>query len=351
MKFLFAAGDVGGARALLPVARLAAAKGMTVCALDHGTFRTEGAAHWRWLTPAKAAAQAKVADVVLYATSVHDTLAIQIAHHARAAGRPVLHLLDNWSNYAARIASLVPDVYAVMDDLAMQEAIAEGVNPAILMVTGHPGIAKLAGEADIFGTPLPNTTPPDIFFASEPAAIDGGARGRGYDENEVARILVQGLAQADNNAGHLTVKVAPHPREVREAVRARFASLATEIPGAPKIVIVAPEDVRSTLHSASHVVGMTSILLYEAWLLGRPTLSLQPGLSIDGLRTLSRRKGIMFHTTKQGGIRAVAEWLNRRPHAPLPDLALHQNAAQNVLDISRDLAKRSKRSLDQQKTV
>jgi hypothetical protein len=350
MKLLFAAGDVGGARALLPVARLAAAKGMTVCALDHGTFRTEGAAHWHWLTPTEAAAQAGSADVVLYATSVNDTLAIQIAQHARAAGRPVLHLLDNWSNYAARIATLVPDVYAVMDDLAMQEAIAEGVDPTCLVIAGHPDIAKLAAEAEVFGAPQPNETQPHIFFASEPAAIDGGPRGRGYDENEVARILIDGIAQANANAANLTVKVAPHPRQNREAVRARFVSLATEITGAPKIDIVAPEDVRSTLHSASHVAGMTSILLYEAWLLGRPTLSLQPGLSIDGLRTLSQRNGIIFHSAKQGGHKAIADWLSLRPRAPLADLVRHQNAAQIVLDISRDLATRSHRSPNQQKT-
>lgn len=340
MKLLFAAGDVGGARALLPVTRLAAAQGMTVMALAHGVFYAEGAAQWGWLAPAEAAAQAQSADVVIYATSVTDSLAVEIAQQARAAGRPVLHLLDNWSNYAARIAALVPDAYAVMDALALEEAIAEGVDRDRLVITGHPDLAKLAQEAEIYCSSKIDETGRSLFFVSEPAAADGGTVGRGYDEAEVARALIDGIAQASVDAASFTLKIAPHPREDRSTVRARFEALSAEIPGAPQVTIVAPDDVRNSLHCASHVAGMSSILLYEAWLLGRPTISLQPGLTIAGLRTLSRRDGVIFHTSRVGTAEAVAEWLAHRPRDRMPDLNQHANAAQNVLNLARDLAAR-----------
>lgn len=340
MRLLFAAGDVGGARALLPVARLAAAQGAAVVALAHGVFRTEGAPDWHWLEPAEAAAQAQTADVVLYATSVADPRAVEIAARARAAGRPVLHLLDNWSSYATRIATLVPDAYAVMDYLAVEEAVAAGVPRDILVVTGHPDLAKIARERGVFDGPGTGDRGPSLFFVSEPAAADGGKAGRGYDETDVARALIEGVTLAAARTAALTLQVAPHPREDRAAVRARFESLCAELPGAPRVAIVAPDEIRRTLHAASHVAGMSSILLYEAWLLGRPTLSLQPGLTGPGLRSLARRDGVIFHASRQGTAAAVAGWLARVPRDPVPDLGQHENAAHSVLALARDLAAR-----------
>lgn len=338
MRFLFAAGDVGGARALLPVARLAAAEGVTVMGLAHGVFHTEGDAQWIWLSPDEAARKARSSDVILYATSVTDPLSVEIAQAAQAKGRPVLHLLDNWSNYAARIASLIPDVYAVMDTLAFEEAIADGVSRDRLVITGHPDLAKLPQELDRLGISKVSAGKPSLFFVSEPAAADGGKEGRGYNEAEVARALMQGIAAALGPGHALTLNVAPHPREDRTAVTARFAALSAEIRGAPRVVITAPGEVRRTLHAASHVAGMSSILLYQSWLLGRATLSLQPGLTGTGLRSLSQRDGVIYHTSRQGTVRAVEAWLARQPRAPRPDLRLHATAARNVFDLARNLA-------------
>ena len=338
MKLVFAAGDVGGARALLPVAWLAAAEGETVIAMEHGVFHAEGDPQWTWMSPEDVAREAGTADAVLYATSVSDHLAVEIAQAARTNGRPVLHLLDNWSNYANRIAKLVPDAYAVMDPVAFEEAVADGVPRDLLAITGHPDLAKLPKEAEAFGAPEAWDGKTSLFFASEPAAADGGPKGRGYDEVDVARALIEGIVAVPGTCQDSILKVAPHPREERAIVTARFESLAAETPNAPQIHIVAPNEVRRSLHGASHVAGMSSILLYEAWLLGRAVLSLQPGLAGGGLSTLSRRDGVIFHTAQQGTAGAVAMWLARRPNALAPDLRLHRSAARNVLRLARKLS-------------
>ncbi len=49
LRLLFAAGDVGGARAILPVAQLAASDGAQVFALALGVLQAEGDAGWLWL--------------------------------------------------------------------------------------------------------------------------------------------------------------------------------------------------------------------------------------------------------------------------------------------------------------
>lgn len=118
LKLFFAAGDVGGARAVLPVAVQAQLSGHHVSGLAHGVFHEEGNRDWAWFDLAKSKEFAAQCDVIIYATSVRDMQAVGIAHHASRHGVPCIHVLDNWSSYASRISSFPPDIYAVMDNLA-----------------------------------------------------------------------------------------------------------------------------------------------------------------------------------------------------------------------------------------
>ncbi|MEP2179298.1 MAG: hypothetical protein ABJI04_05125, partial [Marinomonas sp.] len=140
MNLLFAAGDVGGARAILPVARLASARGFHVSAMAEGVLKDEGEIGWQWFAFEQAQASLKEADAVIYATSVSNPNAIALAKSGSKLGKPTLHVLDNWSSYATRIAAFVPDKYAVMDELAAKEAKTAGVPPEIIAITGHPNL-------------------------------------------------------------------------------------------------------------------------------------------------------------------------------------------------------------------
>lgn len=56
-------------------------------------------------------------------------------------------ILDYWSNYALRLSDsaqtvIYPDYYVVMDQLAKKEAIDEGVPTSIIQVLGHPGLDR-----------------------------------------------------------------------------------------------------------------------------------------------------------------------------------------------------------------
>lgn len=336
MRILFAAGDVGGARSILPVARLASARGHHVSALQLGVFAIEGDPAWTWHGFDRVLDAIASIDMLIYATSVSDPKAVQIAASARHAGVPCLHVLDNWSSYAERISKIVPDAYAVMDELAQGEAIAAGVPEHIIHITGHPNLGTLADEAQAFP---PFSGKIDILFVSEPARADQGLSGRGYDEVGVAEALVAGLARCSHD--DTTLWVAPHPREDRADVTARMTALMQRHGGFMPVRIVPADKVRSSLHAASHVAGMTSILLYESWLLGRPTLSLQPGLGAAGLRTLSRREGVFFHDHKTGTDETIERWLASAPGPAQPTLSRHRDAAENVLALAVEIKKLS----------
>ncbi|MEM8878151.1 MAG: hypothetical protein AAGD23_09820 [Pseudomonadota bacterium] len=357
MRVMFAAGDVGGARALLPVARLACQRGHTVLAMAHGVLRQEGDEAWSWVPPGRFP-QAENLDAMFYATSVADWTAFRFAQHARAQGVPLIHVLDNWSNYANRLLGpdshrLVPDVYAVMDDLAAREAIASGVPADSVIVTGHPGLTKLRHERH---TVLEGATSTEedgsvgsqqhIMFVSEPALKDSGQAGRqgsrGYDEIVVSHLLLRCLSLAHRPDQPLArLSVVPHPREDRNGVEVRWTELAsqyTETTGSMlDWQLTPPDQVRETLHGANVIVGMTSILLYEAWLLGKHAVSVQPNLQNDELRALAERDGLVFCDSEDAAIRTLPSVLShfaQRELAPRPDLRLHEQASTTLLALA-----------------
>jgi len=332
MNILFAAGDVGGARAILPVARLAKTQGHHVYALAHGTMQTEGDAEWQWLDINEATHAASTHDIVIYATSVADTIAVEIALAAQSSGKPCLHVLDNWSSYSERIQLVIPDAYTVMDSQALAEAKAAGISVHILHITGQPDLGKLAAEQSRW--PGPGNTQ-SLLFVSEPAALDGGIGKRGYDEALVTDRLISAL-DALGTSG-IRLNVVPHPRENRHTVEHRIRALCANLDNTLNWTLVPPEGVRAALHAASHVIGMSSILLYEAWLLGRPTLSLQPGLFSGMLQALSHRQGLIFHNRVEGVENAIKKWLSQAPGENSQDLSLHLNAAQSVLTLAQTL--------------
>tara|TARA_R110002072_G_scaffold243304_7_gene402285 strand:+ start:1394 stop:2464 length:1071 start_codon:yes stop_codon:yes gene_type:complete len=350
----FAAGDIGGARAILPIARLAVGQGLTVRALRHGPLAAETAADWAWFEACEARHPTfwdPARDVLFYATSVTDMAAPLIARDAQAAGVPIVHVLDNWSTYARRLelpdgTRVIPDAYCVMDALAAQRAIEDGVPADILHVTGHPGLAQLADEAAQSRAAQPGA-PVQILFVSEPVARDSMAvRPRGYDEAQVSALFAQALsAQALSGQRAVVphVHICPHPREDRAEVAQRWQALADA--HGLQTSIVPPQAVRERLHGAHLVVGMTSILLYEAWLLGKPVLSLQPNLLDDALSELKSRQGLYFCTqadTLPGMLKGALRQSVEETPTIKDDQVLHREAPMRTLDLGLCLKNRGR---------
>jgi hypothetical protein len=92
--------------------------------------------------------------------------------------------------------------------------------------------------------------------------------------------------------------------------------------------------------NARAVIGMSSILLYESWIVGLPCLSVQPDLLVQSLRYLEGRPGLSFIDTQSPLELAILELLA----GPTPEhlaqarveRARHQNAASKVLKVLTD---------------
>ncbi|EME70291.1 hypothetical protein H261_08898 [Paramagnetospirillum caucaseum] len=355
---LFAAADPGGANAILPVAVLLAGRGAGVAILDHGFLGRNAPAGLRRLPPPgggdlEAWLDDAGVDGLCFGTSLADRLPLSLARAARRRGLPVTGVLDNWMNYRARLEMdggplLVPDLYAVMDDKARDEALAEGVPEHCLRVTGHPGLAGLAGEIAAAGPGwrrdvrarlgLGRGGRDLIAFIGEPVARDQGAGPetpgwRGYTERDVLPLLCEVLRP---HARTLDLAIVPHPRDDVAALEDLWQQCRGELGGG----IVRDVAGRQVVLAADRVAGMASILLYEAWLQGKPVLSLQPGLVRADLERSVRRPGIGLATQSGQVPAAVAEWLAAGPGEPRPDGTRHGEAPARLADLIQHLAER-----------
>ncbi|MFZ5447594.1 MAG: hypothetical protein ACOZFS_03030 [Thermodesulfobacteriota bacterium] len=216
----------------------------------------------------------------------------QMTPMARSLGIRTVVVLDDWTNYRYRFADLnngklvyLPDAIAAADRQAREEAIAEGVPAHICHVTGSPALSELTK----LGQTLAESPPavPDILqgakgrpvitFLSETHAADYGTHPGavglmgpyiGYTEITVRQAIIEILGRM---AIPLILVEKLHP-----------AGESQEIEGPlPDNV-----DYRVTKDAAlwplmwhSHVViGMRTMALLEASILGCRAVSFQPGM-------------------------------------------------------------------------
>jgi hypothetical protein len=350
MKFIFAAGDVGGARAILPLSYRCRELGYGVFAMRHRALWDEGESNWEWFLPSSLEYMGNKGDVLFFGTSISDDLVLEYVQNAKRRGVVTVHVLDNWSNYSSRLQLksgevVEPDAYIVMDNLAKRQAIHEGISSTKLQVLGNPAFES-------WGQDIKTIKEDDdsIVFVSEPVTADQGswlsAGGRGYDEKMVAEMFVQSLhllRQYMPQGTQKQILVFPHPRESFEEVSALWSNLfETRLSNTSefRLSIVNAAEKQDTFLKSSTVVGMSSILLYRAWLLGKKVISIQPNLRLNALSAIGKREGVFSIESAENGSNAIASSLSTKNVgvARLDRLDWYSKSSERILDFAITLA-------------
>ena len=94
---------------------------------------------------------------------------------------------------------------------------------------------------------------------------------------------------------------------------------------------------REAVFAADYVIGMSSILLYEAWLVGKPVLSLQPGLLKPELKPLFQRDGFAFIDKTDNLSEVFMNWIQSPVLPPRKDIELHSSAKLNIASLLNSL--------------
>jgi hypothetical protein len=282
-RLLFSTHDPGGANMLLPVMGLARSRGHQVAVAATGP----AAAIWRAAGEAIAAGPSVPVgpqpavpfaglrpDLLVTGTGMTDSDR-KLWSAARTIGLRSLAFIDAWTSLAHRFRDKTgqparPDAVAVINEKMRDELAADGFPITRMHVVGQPHLQalarRLAGRRDSHGL----HEPPLLAFFSEPLAEDWKADPYGFDEITVVPRLLAALAAR----GPLRLVLKAHPREPADKWPAFLAARA--VPPNVRVAIV-EDSVEKLLTEVDGVLGMTSMALIEAALVGVPALSLQPG--------------------------------------------------------------------------
>lgn len=215
-------------------------------------------------------------------------------HNAKKMGIPTIAFLDQWQNYALRFSgsskeemlTYLPDYVNCINDIAKNEMIREGFPSDILVILGHPYLSSLKSE---YASLNSNNVREElnisdgqevILFVSEAIYEHYGNR-RGYNQYEVIEGFLRHMAEEYAGAAIL-LKL--HPKdEIRKYfyVQKRYEKLDLRVLSNEFSPV-------SCLKASDRVYGMTSLMLIEAYILGKPVVSLQPNLQVEDPLVLSR---------------------------------------------------------------
>lgn len=376
MRVLAVAADAGSARALVPVARELQSRGILVsyAAAGPALVITSTETFDGTIVDASGADAHDVqeivscngADVVLAGAGCYNML----EHDARVAARrlsvPCVAVLDYWFEYPARfhrwtadgqVASW-PDVVCAPDPTAAAELVDAGCRRDAVVVTGPPNIEDAlrwwshhaTADPDVlkrrYGVPVDR---PVVVFFSEPylAKPDGRpltgpgglyrSDGRplfGYTAVGMLDQTLDALERAADGSTPPHVIVKAHPLEWAAPLHDRAHARRGSRVG---ISVLEDADPKELVAIADAVLGMSSVTLMEAALVGRPTFSVQLG---DGTAPFdpcvaNRLRLVNQVQTMEDLSRAAAAIVRRRAVNPTPatDAIAISGAAARVADV------------------
>lgn len=302
---LFFSCEPGGAEVLIPVIRLLdATDAYTVIVLSYGLGAARfGAKEIEFIEigPVEKNDTAIIdcyrPDLIITsATSLpeRDMSEKHIWHNARQMGVPTLAFIDQWQNYAVRFSgaagherlAYLPDYINCIDDVGEAEMTREGFERQTLVKFGHPYLSSLkhgvspADEQQIRQSLDIPAAQPIALLVSE-AIREHYGRSRGYDQYDVLRLFLD-FVSASPHACRPLIKL--HPKDTAR----EFESVLAGYRDLRPIIICNELTSLECIAVADAVYGMTSIMLIEAYLLGKLVVSLQPGLPIEDPLVISR---------------------------------------------------------------
>jgi len=206
---------------------------------------------------------------------------------AKSRGIPSLAFVDSWVSYWQRFTpsgvaqqrfSLMPNLIGVIDRFMYDRLVDNGCDEKLLIITGNPAFDCLRQyvpreQEDIVGTYGEDY----VLFIGEPfnnkSLGENEKEVLGYTEAEVLRMTANAMQMIEGEKLKLVVR--PHPRG------GCTGEIKSIIDSHSNIVVDAGRfNSRDLVACGKAVVGMTSMLLYEASLMGVPAISIRPNTKL-----------------------------------------------------------------------
>jgi hypothetical protein len=316
-KILFFSCEPGGAEVLIPVIKLVEAQSQyTVQVIGYGyavaRFRKKHVVVdevWPISKESFDIFDNYVPDMLITsATSLPevDMTEKYLWQQAKIRGVPSLAFLDQWQNYAIRFSGVddverlayLPDWINCINKVGEQEMIEEGFDPQGLVMFGQPYLSSLletSNTVDIceVSDKLNIHSGKKVFLFVSEAIKEYYGRSRGYDQHDAFRLF---LALMSDTCGDSIILVKIHPKDSIDG----YERILGQYPHLHVRIIKNEFSPIESILISDAVYGMTSVMLVESYILGKKTVSLQPGLIGEDLCVLSRHNMIPIVTATDG---------------------------------------------------
>ena len=213
--------------------------------------------------------------------------------NAKEKNIKTIAFLDQWQNYAIRFSgteknerlTYLPTFINCINDIGKEEMIAEGFNANILKLFGQPYLSSLLADADktdigAIKEQLKIKRGQRIFLFVSEALKENYGETLGYDQYSVLDFFLNNL----NKAVDAAVIIKLHPKDDLE----KFSNITSRHKNLNFKLITNELSPLKCILIADFVFGMTSIMLIEAYILGKFVTSLQPNLIVKDPLLLSR---------------------------------------------------------------
>jgi len=238
-------------------------------------------------------------DLIITGTSADDMTEKLLWNEANKLFIPSFAIIDQWINYGIRFSPYgvgeiatykknpkhpyLPTKICVMDEIAKQEAENEGLPAEKLIVTGQPYFQALKENFEKISE-INKKTKKIIIFVSEPITDTyGNSDFWGYTEKTVFSDFLEELenfSRETNEKFDLIIKL--HPKENKNNYDDVKPSENIDIS------IDTTTDSLILIKKSDLIVGMSSMFLIEASILGKEVLSIQTGLCRENPFILDR---------------------------------------------------------------
>ncbi len=291
-------------------------------------------------------------DALLVGTSENpDAASFAMIDAARDAGIPSVGFVDGPANAEHRFRGRseiplthLPDTLLVSDPLARDVYVDLGVHAKAVHVVGHPNMDRvrarkaeldLESKATVRARLFPDidTSSPLVLFAAEISDgldqkefmrnIDYTLHGSGECDGRTEICLEEVIAALKTCDGATSLAVRLHPKNTRSTFDPFKDDInALSVGGDPLEVI----------YAADIVIGMTSVLLFEAAVMGLPTVSVTPRKQESSWLT-SIGLGLTRHVCTRAALRDTLQTLMLNPAAfvtPNIDVIVPPGAASRI---------------------
>lgn len=243
--------------------------------------------------------------IVTSATSLpHKDLSEKyLWHNAKQKNIPTIAFLDQWQNYAMRFSGVSdnerlifqPDYINCINDIGKKEMLKLGFNPSKLLKFGHPYLSTIKKETENINIHdlknKLNIGDEYVFLFVSEAIKENYQNMRGYDQYKTLKLFLK-FVSIENKQSIILIKL--HPKDdltLFKTILNKYTDL--------KVIVIQNElNSLEVIMLSDFVVGMTSIMLIEALILGKKVFSYQPDLCIDDPLIISKNNYILKSYSK-----------------------------------------------------